>query len=112
MTFGDILERMAAIHKAKNSDYGNSYELSARLLGRPVVEGLLHRMSDKLARACKLAQGQAAQVQDEALTDTLLDLANYAVLAILALEAPQGDGCKCGGILRGAGPGAQREYGG
>jgi hypothetical protein len=84
-TFETILERMAAIHKAKNADYGNSYELSARLLNRPVVEGLLTRMSDKLARACRLAQGQEAQVQDEALTDTLLDLANYSVLAILAL---------------------------
>jgi hypothetical protein len=87
MTFEAILERMAALHRAKNADYGNSYELSARLLGRPVVEGLLHRMSDKLARACKLAQGVQAQVKDEALTDTLMDLANYAVLAILALEA-------------------------
>jgi len=91
MAFETILERMAAIHQAKNVDYGNSYELSARLLGRPVVEGLLHRMSDKLARACKFAQGQKAQVQDETLTDTLLDLANYAVLAILALESPGGE---------------------
>jgi hypothetical protein len=86
MTFETVLERMAAIHKAKNADYGNSYELSARLLGRPVVEGLLHRMSDKLARACRLAQGHDPQVEDEALTDTLLDLANYAVLAILSLN--------------------------
>jgi len=54
-----------------------------------------------------LAQGQAAQVQDEALTDTLLDLANYAVLAILALEAPGGNGCKCGGV--GAAPARERE---
>ena len=89
MTFETILERMATIHKAKNSDYGNSYELSAQLLRRPVVEGLLHRMADKLARACNLAQGQAPQVQDEALTDTLLDLANYAVLAILTLEGKE-----------------------
>ncbi len=102
ITFDDVLRRMTAIHLAKNADYGNSYELSARLLGRPVVEGLLHRMSDKLARACKLAQGQAPQVQDEALTDTLLDLANYAVLAILAIEAPGGNGCKCGnGVCHG-----------
>jgi hypothetical protein len=86
MTFETILDRMAEIHRTKNSDYGNSYELSARLLGRPVVEGLLHRMSDKLARACRLAQGQEAQVKDEALADTLMDLANYAVLAILAFK--------------------------
>jgi len=48
--------------------------------------GLLVRMTDKLARACRLAQGQTAQVQDEALADTLMDLANYAVLAILVLN--------------------------
>jgi hypothetical protein len=101
MTYETILERMAAIHRAKNTDYGNSYELSARLLGRPVVEGLLHRMSDKLSRACKLAQGQKAQVQDEPLTDTLIDLANYAVLAILALESSEENGCKCSGLCNG-----------
>jgi hypothetical protein len=89
MTFDAILAQMSEIHRRKNSDYGNSFELSAHLLNRPVVEGLLHRMSDKLARACRLAQGRAAQVQDEALTDTLLDLANYAVLAILAIDGEE-----------------------
>lgn len=43
-------------------------------------------MTDKLARACRLAQGQTPQVQDEALADTLLDLANYAVMVLLALQ--------------------------
>ena len=100
-TFDTVLERVAATHRAKNADYGSSYELSAQLLGRPVVEGLLHRMSDKLARACRLNQGQPAAVQDEALTDILLDLANYAVLAILALEPSRGNGCKCRGSCKG-----------
>ena len=67
MTFGIILERMAEIHKAKNADYGSSYNLAPALLGIPAHVGILVRMTDKLARACKLAQGQAAQVQDEAL---------------------------------------------
>ena len=98
MTYDDVLERMGAIHQAKNADYGSSYNLAPALLGIPAHVGILVRMTDKLARACKLAQGQAAQVQDEALTDTLLDLANYAVLAILALEAPQGDGCNWWGF--------------
>jgi hypothetical protein len=43
------------------------------------------RMTDKLARACRLAQGREAQVKGEELADTLLDLANYTVLALLAL---------------------------
>ncbi len=101
MTFDTILERMAAIHKAKNADYGSSYNLAPALLGIPAHVGLLVRMTDKLARACKLVHGQPAQVQDEALTDTLLDLANYAVLAILALEDAAKSGCKCGGACKG-----------
>jgi hypothetical protein len=90
MTFDTILGRMAAVHTAKNADYGASYELSARLLGQPVVVGLLHRMVDKMAKACALAQGQTPQVENEALEDSLLDLANYAVMAILALKG-EGD---------------------
>ncbi len=85
-TFDTILERMAAIHKAKNADYGSSYNLAPALLGIPAHVGLLVRMTDKLPRACRLSQGQEAQVKGEALTDTLMDLANYSILAILALE--------------------------
>jgi len=84
--FEAVLLQMAAIHEVKNADYGNSYEISAELLGQPVVVGLLHRMTDKLARACHLTQGNDPAVKDEKLADTLLDLANYAVLAILALD--------------------------
>jgi len=84
--FLGVLEKMATIHAAKNTDYGNSFELAAKMLGRPVVEVLLSRMADKLARACNLVQrnGEAA-VKDESLSDTLVDLANYAVLAVVAL---------------------------
>jgi hypothetical protein len=96
MTFESILKNMAEIHRAKNADYGDSYNLTPALLGIPAHIGLLVRMTDKLARACRLAQGQAAQVEDEALTDTLLDLANYAVLAILSLN----DSFKAGATVR------------
>ena len=86
MTFKMVLEEMATIYEAKNSDYGNSFELSARLLDQPVIIGLLHRMTDKLSRACRLAAGVNPQVRDEVLRDTLLDLANYTVLGILTLH--------------------------
>ena len=85
-TFESILGRMAAIHRAKNADYGSSYNLAPMLLGIPAHVGLLVRMTDKLARACKLTQGEAPQVEGEALEDTLIDLANYAVLAILSIK--------------------------
>lgn len=89
MTFDAVLDRMAAIHRAKNADYGSSYDLALQLLNIPAHVGILVRITDKLARACRLAQGQEAQVKGEALADTLLDLANYAVLALVALEGGQ-----------------------
>ncbi len=100
-TFDDVLQRMAEIHRRKNADYGDSYNLAPALLGIPAHVGILVRMTDKLARACRLAHGQAAQVQDEALADTLLDLSIYSILAILALDTPPENGCKCGGACHG-----------
>lgn len=95
MTFDSILDRMAAIHRAKNADYGSSYNLAPALLGIPAHVVLLVRMTDKLVRACRLTQGQTPQVEGEALQDTLPDLANYAVLAILALEAERNQKGPC-----------------
>jgi len=96
-TFETILERMAAIHRAKNADYGASYDLAPQLLNVPTHVGLLVRMTDKLARACRLAQGKAPRVEGEALEDSLIDLANYAVLAILALKGDKDkEHCGCG----------------
>jgi hypothetical protein len=43
-------------------------------------------MADKLSRAYRPVQGQDSQVKNERLEDTLIDLANYAVLAVLALN--------------------------
>jgi hypothetical protein len=83
-TFADLLDRMLIIHLEKNADYGNSFGLAPNLLGIPAHVGLLSRMTDKLARACRISQREA-RVKDESLRDTLLDLANYALLTILAL---------------------------
>lgn len=90
--FMEVLKKMAQIHAAKNTDYGNSFEMAARMLGRPVVEVLLGRMADKLARACNLVRNGQAAVKDESLADTLVDLANYAVLAVVALGTDNQEG--------------------
>ena len=45
----------------------------------------LVRLEDKLNRARIISQGEA-KVSDEKLEDTLLDLANYAILAVMELR--------------------------
>lgn len=81
-------ESLARIEKtliAKNSDYAgdsNAYkcfQLTEFLGNCSVEKGLVVRISDKLSRISTLLNNDV-QVKDEAITDTLEDLANYALI--------------------------------
>ena len=88
--FDGLLRRMGAIHDAKRRDYAsNDNPLgnfdAVGILGISPQLGILVRMTDKFTRACNLVRRRGeCYVQDESLEDTLIDLANYALLAILA----------------------------
>jgi Domain of Unknown Function (DUF1599). len=49
-------------------------------------EGVLVRMSDKWARINSLVKHGTSEVRDESIEDTLVDLANYAFIAVLILR--------------------------
>lgn len=49
------------------------------------------RLSDKLNRVKALTRGDSQQVQDESLRDTLMDLANYAILAVMEMDRRERD---------------------
>ena len=90
-TFEKIIGKMLAIHKAKNHDYsakgqfGNFAE--SEKVGIPAWKGAFVRLQDKYTRAANLiARDGQAKVLDEKLEDTLLDLANYAVIVLCLLE--------------------------
>lgn len=89
-TFTTILKEMQEIHDAKNHDYSPEGEFGnfaeSEKIGIPGWKGAFVRLQDKYTRACNLIAGKEAQVKDEALEDTLLDLANYAVI-VLALKS-------------------------
>ncbi len=85
--FDALLQRMADICRAKNHDYarpGDFYSnfRSVEQLDIPAWKGILVRMSDKWSRIVELSVKDAA-VTDESIEDTLLDLANYALICIL-----------------------------
>jgi len=91
--FDALLQRMAEIHRAKNHDYARPEEKDyysnfreCERMGIPADKGILVRMSDKWSRVRELA-GKEAAVADESVEDTLLDLANYALLCILVRRA-------------------------
>lgn len=83
--FNRITENMAKTYEAKNHDYGNSFGNSVSEFG---LIAAAVRMSDKMERIKSFAKmpHEKMQVKDESLKDTLLDLANYAVMTLVELE--------------------------
>ena len=80
----DILDEMHQLYIRKNADYGDSF---AQLRKR-YPNFVCMRLFDKLNRLDTLIQpGYEAQIADEKLEDTLMDIANYAVMEILERRA-------------------------
>lgn len=77
-----ICNQLNEIYKTKNSDYGDSFHKSFIEFG---ITSPLIRLSDKLNRLKTLSQNKQL-VNDESIRDTLLDLANYAILTIMELD--------------------------
>ena len=74
---------MIALYERKNHDYGNSFSETYRKLG---VISATTRMLDKMNRVVSLVTKEQQKVNDESLRDTLIDLANYAVMTIMELD--------------------------
>ena len=80
----DTLVEMHELYKRKNADYGDSF---AQLRKR-YPNFVCMRLFDKLNRLDTLIQpGYEAQVADEKLEDTLMDIANYAIMEIVERRA-------------------------
>lgn len=78
-----ICDEINALYVKKNHDYGDSFHLSF------VEEGLAMsriRLGDKLNRFKALTKSGDQKVSDESVRDTLIDLANYAIMTILEME--------------------------
>lgn len=84
----EICERLNQIYAAKNRDYGDSFGEGFKEYGliMPAI-----RLDDKLHRFKQLIQQEAA-VKDESITDTLMDLANYAIMTIVEIENKEKQG--------------------
>ena len=74
-----ICGNMHNTYKAKNADYGDSFAK----VREEDPEAICIRLMDKLERLKTLYKGGGQQVKDESIDDTLLDIANYAVMELL-----------------------------
>ena len=83
MKFNDITEEMNALYEKKNHDYGNSFSETFRKLG---IISAATRMHDKMNRIVSLVTKDQQKVNDESVRDTLIDIANYAVMTIMEID--------------------------
>jgi hypothetical protein len=67
------------LFKKKNADYGDSFATYG-----PV--GVIVRMGDKIQRLVSVSNNGVALVDNESLRDTLIDLHNYAAMAVMLID--------------------------
>ena len=63
----------------KNADYGDAFATYGPI-------GVLVRIGDKISRLQNISKSGINLVQDENIRDSLLDLHNYAAMAIMLLD--------------------------
>lgn len=77
-----ICKTLNEIFVAKNADYGDSFSSLYKELG---LISAVTRISDKTNRLQSLCT-RGALVKDESVRDTLLDLANYAIMTVIEMD--------------------------
>jgi beta-glucosidase/6-phospho-beta-glucosidase/beta-galactosidase len=63
----------------KNTDYGDAFAKFG-------IIGVLMRIEDKIQRSLSITKNGVNLVNDEGMRDTLLDLHNYAAMALMLLD--------------------------
>jgi hypothetical protein len=75
----EIQSNALELFTKKNIDYGDAF-------AKYGVVGVLMRIEDKIQRALSISKNGVNLINDEGLKDTLLDLHNYAAMALMLLE--------------------------
>ena len=69
----------AELFKRKNADYGDAFALYG-------IPGVLMRMGDKFQRISSLSQNGVVNIKSESQADTIVDLYNYSIIALMLLR--------------------------
>lgn len=97
-----LCDSAAKLMVTKNRDYSDGDDRwrnfrGSETFGVPTVVGMLIRMQDKLSRISTFARRGDLAVKTESVTDSLVDLINYAVL-IGALIAEEKENAKAAAL--------------
>lgn len=81
--FEKIIHELFDLYSRKNRDYGNAFGQTFDEFGYTVSA---IRLQDKLSRFKKLIATGSQEIKDESVRDTLVDLANYAIMTIMEMD--------------------------
>lgn len=71
-----IQEEALVLFEKKNADYGDAFANFG-------IVGVLMRIQDKISRALSITDKGVNLVDDEGIKDTMIDLHNYAAMALM-----------------------------
>jgi len=74
-----IQQEALELFTKKNIDYGDAF-------AKYGVIGVLMRIEDKLQRSLSITKNGVHLINDESIKDTLIDLHNYAAMALMLLN--------------------------
>lgn len=79
----NICYELNSLYERKNRDYGDSFHKTYLEEGMAMAR---IRLTDKLERFKKLTRKGGQAVKDESVRDTLIDLANYAIMTVMEMD--------------------------
>ena len=79
----ELLSELHETYKDKNHKYGDSFTETVNKYG---LIASLTRMHDKFSRIENIILNQAEDDEEERLSDSLKDLANYCLMTVMVLE--------------------------
>ena len=83
----ELCDELHEIYIQKNNAYGDSFGKNFNDWG---IASCAIRLSDKFNRFINLAKHPDVDQGDEPIIDTLVDLANYALMTVMELEMEHG----------------------
>ena len=75
----DVQREALELFEKKNTDYGDAFATYGTV-------GVIVRLGDKINRLSSITKNSVHLVEDEKIRDTLIDLHNYAAMAVMLLD--------------------------
>ena len=95
--FYNLLDKMKEVHDMKRHDYASQEDVfknfrTCEMAGIPAWKGVAIRIGDKFSRLMSFVKQNELKGKDESIRDTLIDMANYALICAILYDETKQEG--------------------